>query len=166
MSSTKARGSFSTKSAPLIMSNPPHPDSQIKGKTIKAKNLEDLKELYGKYGLKVKGNGKKVTLTSLPDSVSKMKKNHLDDLEAATRGFLNGESDLPASAKKMVNKLYGSFSIQKYEAEDIVVTRQNPWVISGTDPVIIDVNKVTVEPGGEIKVFTDATINIAELIKE
>lgn len=166
MSNTKARGSFSTKSAPLIMSNPPHPNSQVQGETIKAKNLDQLKDLYQEHGLKAQGKSKKINLASLPDSASKMEKSHLDQLEAATRGFLNGESDLPDSTKKMVTELYGSTSVQKYDVENIVVTPSNPWVISGQGPVVVNVDKVTVEPGGQIQVLTDASIKIAELIKQ
>lgn len=160
------RGSFSTKSAPLIMSNPPHPDSQVQGETIKAKDLDQLRDLYQEHGLKASGKSKKIDLASLPKSAAKMEKSHLEQLEQATRGFLNGESDLPDSAKKMVTELYGNTAVQKYDVEDIVVTPSNPWVISGQGPVVVNVDKVTVEPGGQIQVTTDASIKIAELIKQ
>jgi hypothetical protein len=51
-------------------------------------------------------------------------------------------------------------------AQDVVVTPSNPLVISGSGPVQVVYNKVTILPGGQIKVLTTADIRIAELIKQ
>lgn len=51
-------------------------------------------------------------------------------------------------------------------AADVVVTPANPLIISGSGPVQVSYNKVTIQPGGQIKVLTTADIRIAELIKQ
>lgn len=51
-------------------------------------------------------------------------------------------------------------------AQDVVVTPSNPLVISGSGPVQVTYNRVTIQPGGQIKVLTTADIRIAELIKQ
>lgn len=51
-------------------------------------------------------------------------------------------------------------------AADVVVTPANPLIISGSGPVQVSYNKVTIQPGGQIKVLTTADIKIAELIKQ
>ena len=51
-------------------------------------------------------------------------------------------------------------------APDVVVTPANPLVISGSGPVSVSFGKVTIEPGGQIKVLTTADIKINELIKK
>lgn len=51
-------------------------------------------------------------------------------------------------------------------AQDVVVTPSNPLIISGSGPVQVAYNKVTIQPGGQIKVLTTADIKIAELIKQ
>jgi hypothetical protein len=50
-------------------------------------------------------------------------------------------------------------------APDVVVTAANPLVISGSGPVSVSFGKVTIEPGGQIKVLTAANIAIRELVK-
>lgn len=50
-------------------------------------------------------------------------------------------------------------------AADVVVTPANPLIISGSGPVQVSYNKVTIQPGGQIKVLTTADIRIAELVK-
>ncbi|WKL48412.1 hypothetical protein Q1W71_01265 [Flavobacterium pectinovorum] len=50
-------------------------------------------------------------------------------------------------------------------AVDVVVTPTNPLIISGSGPVQVSYNKVTIQPGGQIKVLTTADIRIAELVK-
>lgn len=50
-------------------------------------------------------------------------------------------------------------------APDVVVTPANPLIISGSGPVSVSFGKVTIQPGGQIKVLTAATIAIRELIK-
>lgn len=49
--------------------------------------------------------------------------------------------------------------------DDVIVTPQNPLVISGSGPVEANFGTVTIEPGGQILVYTAATINIATLKK-
>ncbi len=54
-----------------------------------------------------------------------------------------------------------------YEAPpDVVVTPQNPLIISGSGPVSVKFGKVTIEPGGQILVFTTADISIETLEKK
>lgn len=50
-------------------------------------------------------------------------------------------------------------------ADDVIVTPQNPLVISGSGPVEANFGTVTIEPGGQILVYTAATINIDTLKK-
>lgn len=64
-----------------------------------------------------------------------------------------------------LKEIYGSTGVQAYVIQDILVTPANPWIISGPGPVVVKAGKVTVQPGGQIQVLTDASIKIAELIK-
>jgi hypothetical protein len=51
-------------------------------------------------------------------------------------------------------------------AADIVVTPGNPLIITGAGPVKVAYGKVTIQPGGQILVYTAADITIDTLIKE
>lgn len=48
---------------------------------------------------------------------------------------------------------------------DVVVTPGNPLIISGSGPVSVSFGTVTIEPGGQILVYTTADISIETLIK-
>ena len=49
---------------------------------------------------------------------------------------------------------------------DVTVTPSNPLVISGSGPVEANFGTVTIEPGGQILVYTAASINIEKLVKK
>ena len=51
-------------------------------------------------------------------------------------------------------------------APDVVVTADNPLIISGSGPVAVEFGTVTIEPMGQIRVFTTADIAINKLIKQ
>lgn len=161
-----SKGTLSTKSGPIIMSNPPHPDNTISTKSLKAGSLDELKDLYKKHGLAVKGaNGGNAN--GIPAAKASFKEGHVEDLAQLTRSYLNNESDLSDDQKKLITSVNGNANVQVYSAEqDIVVTPDNPWVISGQGPVVVNAGKVTIKAGGQIKVLTDASVTIQELIKE
>jgi hypothetical protein len=150
------------------MSNPPQPNSQLKTQAIEFENLDKLKEIFATSELAVKSGDNSYAnfnIENLPGSPEELNEDHLENLGQAARAFLNDTADLPDSVKELVTKIHGPITIQAYVAQDIVVTPENPWIISGQGPVGVEVNKVTVHPGGQIKVLTDASITIAELIK-
>lgn len=163
-------GTLSTESGPIVMSNPPHPSSQLKTQTIEAENLDQLREIFTSTGLAIQsadaGRGAGPDVENIPGSAEELNEEHLSSLEQATRAYLNNGAELPDSIKELVSQIRGSITVQAYVAQDIVVTPTNPWIISGQGPVVIQVNKVTVQPGGQIQVLTDASITIAELIKQ
>lgn len=49
---------------------------------------------------------------------------------------------------------------------DVVVTPANPLIISGSGPVSVSFGTVTIEPGGQIQIYTAADISIQKLIKQ
>lgn len=49
---------------------------------------------------------------------------------------------------------------------DVIVTPQNPLIINGSGPVSVAFNTVTIEPGGQIKIYTAASVSINTLIKK
>lgn len=165
MTKNLTKGTLTTASGPIIMSNPPHPQSQLASETVSAKNLDELKKLYNEHGLAVK-NGTAADVIDYPAKTQDLKEGQVSDLARSARSFLNDDTELTGETKDLISKLHGTVNIQTYAVEDIVVTPANPWVISGSGPVVVNVNKVTVEPGGQIQVLTDASITIAELIKQ
>ncbi len=49
---------------------------------------------------------------------------------------------------------------------NVIVTPSNPLVISGSGPVSVQFGTVTIEPGGQILVYTTADISIETLVKQ
>lgn len=49
---------------------------------------------------------------------------------------------------------------------DVTVSPGNPLIISGSGPVSVKFGTVTIEPGGQIQVYTPADIGIEKLIKK
>jgi hypothetical protein len=49
---------------------------------------------------------------------------------------------------------------------NVVVTPGNPLIISGSGPVSVQFGTVTIEPGGQILVYTTADISIETLVKQ
>ncbi|MEM9547092.1 MAG: hypothetical protein AAGA77_14020 [Bacteroidota bacterium] len=158
------RGKLSTDSGPIIMSNPPHPNTQLASRILKASNLSELRDLYKKHGISVNSNYS-VNVSDLPTSESDVEGKGLDDLVQASHAYVNGQIDLPKGVQNLIDKFHAPYQIRSFDVEDIVVTPSNPWRITGDQPVVVNVNKVTVEPGGQIFVETDAAITIQELIK-
>lgn len=94
-----------------------------------------------------------------PDSTVKPVMKNLSDVKAfaSHKAPANLKSVSAANAPK----------VAVYEAPpDVTVTADNPLVISGSGPVSVEFGTVTIEPGGQIQVFTAADINIAKLIKK
>jgi hypothetical protein len=85
---------------------------------------------------------------------------------------LKNLSDVPAFAShthalKTASISAGAPKVAVYTAPpDVVVTPGNPLIISGSGPVSVSFNTVTIEPGGQIQVTTAADISINTLIKK
>lgn len=80
-------------------------------------------------------------------------------------------SDVPAfsghlHATKASGAKFSMPEVAVYQAPDITVTAQNPLIITGSGPVSVSFGTVTIEPGGQIFVYTAADIKIDTLIKQ
>ncbi|AXT49596.1 hypothetical protein D1818_01715 [Aquimarina sp. BL5] len=73
--------------------------------------------------------------------------------------------ETPAKSKSLAKSSLPKVAVYAV-APDVVVTAANPLVISGSGPVSVGFGKVTIEPGGQIRVLTTADIRIDELIKK
>lgn len=58
--------------------------------------------------------------------------------------------------------------VTTFSANDVLVTAQNPLVISpsGPNPVVVNIGTLTMEPGGQIECLTSVIMNVTAFIKQ
>jgi hypothetical protein len=91
--------------------------------------------------------------------------------DSASKPVMKSLSEVPAFAQHhaAAAAVHGARvpQVAVYEAPpDVTVTPQNPLIISGSGPVSVKFGTVTIEPGGQIFVYTTADISIEVLDKK
>lgn len=106
-----------------------------------------------------KSNGKLIfSNPPQPDSAFKAE---MKDVSAVKSFASHPDTAKFKSARRMAMPKVAVYT----EARDVTVTPQNPLIITGSGPVEANFGTVTIEPGGQIFVYTAANINIATLKK-
>jgi hypothetical protein len=150
-----SKGTLSTgdKTGPVYLSARPEFESALPAKKIVLKDLAQLLSVVS-----TAGSGENLAIPEpWPASKAGMKAQDLteaDDqqLYAALRACLAGRQNEVQSYTDMLNERYFPMTMNAFTAEDIVVTADNPLIISpqGHDPVSVTCNTLTLEPGGQI----------------
>jgi len=161
-------------SRPTVWAQKDNDDCPFRHNVVRIKDLDEVKELFGYPDemvrsskiAKVSEHLKKPWSGAKVNKMSELSKEDREKLTSAAKNYVFGDSAHVASYKEAIEKLLGPFDFAAYNADNIVVDKDHPWIIQGPNPVIINVGSITIIEGGQIKVETIARINAESLIKE
>lgn len=156
---------------PTYLSTKPQVPSAVKAKMVSINTIEELKDL-------VSGSSRTAAPRNIPhpwpQSRQEADAKHLNESEerqvyAALRAFLAGQEETVSSYTDIVERRYFPIRAGVFAVEDIVVKPNHPLVIEpeeGHDPVILNVNSITLAPGGQIFCHTPVIIIANKFIKQ
>ncbi|WP_010502012.1 hypothetical protein [Paenibacillus elgii] len=156
---------------PTYLSTKPQVPSAVKAKMVSIHTIEELKDLVG-------GSAGAAAPRNIPEPWPQNKQEadvkHLNESEerqvyAALRTMLAGQQETVSSYTGIVERRYFPIQAGVFAVNDIVVKPDHPLVIEpeeGHDPVILNVNSITLEPGGQIFCHTPVIIIANKFIKQ
>lgn len=162
---------LTTANEPLVLSSD-EGKSTVQGTRVTVNDLDELKRLAG-----IPDEAFDKSLTEVHRSLgapldlsrARLSRAELDDQERqqlrdALVAYVFGRSTRVAAHKPSVEAHLFPLDVTLFAANDVVVTPGNPLIINGQLPVGTTFGTVTVEPGGQVIIETDATITIQSLV--
>ncbi|CAK0739435.1 hypothetical protein CCP1ISM_10490001 [Azospirillaceae bacterium] len=98
-------------------------------------------------------------------SMNQLPADEQERLLSAAKTYVYGDAASVSAWQPAIEKLLGPFEVSVRALPNITVDANNPWIIDGPGPQVVNVGTVTIKPGGQIIVKTTATINAAQMIK-
>lgn len=156
---------------PSYLSTKPQVPSAVEAKIVSIHTIEELKVLVG-------GSSGAAAPRNMPEpwpqSRQEADAKHLNESEerqvyAALRAILAGQEETVSSYLSIVERRYFPIQVGVFSVEDIVVKPDHPLVIEpeeGHDPLILNVNSITLEPGGQIFCHTPVIIIANKFVKQ
>jgi hypothetical protein len=158
---------------PTYLSNDPAHDSAIEPQALTINNVDDLKRLGGIADSEY-DSGQMDHHQPVPPEWPQEKNEHaLADLEPHERAnlrqaftsYVYGHSARVASYATAINNNFFPLDAAVYAVLDVTVTPQQPLIISGNNAGA-NFGTVTIEPGGQIIVETDATLTCQQMVMQ
>ncbi|CAH1195778.1 hypothetical protein PAECIP111893_00756 [Paenibacillus plantiphilus] len=161
---------------PTYISAHPDHDSVIKPTYVTIQNIDEFKQFGGNPDEVYHNNlmaehhaplaACDAALTSLP--YSDLSVTQKSDLCQAYQTYIYGNSQNVQSYKDALQKHFFPAQLAVFAAQDVVVTKDNPLILSGNgdQPASFSFGTVTIQPGGQIINQANATLLADNLIQQ
>ncbi|HEX6370724.1 MAG TPA: hypothetical protein VF006_17540 [Longimicrobium sp.] len=90
----------------------------------------------------------------------------LGDVRKAAHAYVMGNSAKVQSHEPVINAMLFPTRMAVFAGESIVVTKDNPLIIQGPNPVVLNYASIKVEDGGQIIVKVTADVNAQTFIQQ
>jgi hypothetical protein len=170
-------GEFSTGSTPgptIISSNPE--ESHIPPTMIPINSIADLKRLRGVPDEHYTSMGFSDSVVDYPEELpaerfglmdeaadvcalrEQLTPEEQDQIRQAAEAYVMGNSEKVQAYEPMINATMFPTQMAAVNGESLVVDKDHPLIIQGDKPVTLNYAKITVKPGGQIIIKTQANI--------
>lgn len=161
------------KAGPVVLSSD-EGESHVKPSYITINSLDEIKSLIGVSDREFESGQRGEVIVDLPPPLPKGKKRKApaklteEERQAINRAgehYIFGHSKRTRSYKKPFESMRMPMRVAAFASENITVTKDRPYKITGPDPVVLTAGVITMEAGSEIIVETEAHIT-AQLLQD
>ncbi|MEJ2169422.1 MAG: hypothetical protein P8X90_28275 [Desulfobacterales bacterium] len=161
------------KAGPVVLSSD-EAKSHVKPNYITINSLDEIKSLIGVADNAFESGQRSEAIFDLPPPLPKGKKRKAQaqlteeerqTINRAAEHYIFGHSKRTRSYKTAFESLRMPMRVAAFASENITVTKDRPYRITGPDPVVLTAGVITMEAGSEIIVETEAHIT-AQLLQD